>query len=301
MPLTPYKHPAGLFEISYPTGWQVDEDDEAVYFGNSSDTLLTIVSFVDVGSEAETGDMERFIDGWFSPEGYGSLDEFERLNQAPQADGSILVEYSFESEGVVSYGNSFFEQHGTVIFVLSFWVEDADDWDSLVPTFGEVANSFRGYAAPSGDEGEWETFRSEVGEYELDYPAGWDVDDFGADAFIGRDDETFMVIVMTTTLPAADPDEAERLGTEEVIAMIRVDDPDAQIDEPGSLFLGDEEGVYVDFVYVDPDTGLQNAGTAVHVVHQGRGYRILIFTLMEDHAETGPLFVEMLSSFRFLD
>jgi hypothetical protein len=151
-------------------------------------------------------------------------------------------------------------------------------------------------ALPSG---EWKTLTSDTDYFELDYPASWDAGVMPGLAYVQKDEETFMLIEITTTLPVADPDEAERLLTEEVITAIRSDDANAQVTGPDTLIVGGEEGYYADFVYVDPATNLENMATTVNVYHQGSMYKFILFSLTTDAAENNPLFVAMLRSFRF--
>ncbi len=146
---------------------------------------------------------------------------------------------------------------------------------------------------------EWKTLTSDTDYFEMDYPASWDAGVMPGLAYVQKDEETFLVIEITTTLPVADPDEAERLLTEEVIAAIRNDDANAQVTGPDTLVIGGEEGYYADFVYVDPATNLENMATAVNVYHQGNMYKFILFTLTTDAAENNPLFIAMLQSFRF--
>ncbi len=300
-PPSRYEHPAGLFGLDYPTDWLIEESELAVQFVNADDTMGVFVHYSDLDRVLDAAEVDQFIEDFFAPEtGIAANPGFERGDPTPQGDGSILVEYSFDSDGDTAYGASFFEQHDTIMYILSFLAMDSASWDAILPTFNTIANSFEVYGAPEKPAGEWSTLTSEVGGYAIDYPGDWEAFEYEGDAYIERDEETFLVILVTTTLPAADPDEAERLMTEEIIESLLTDDPNADIDAPDTIAMGDEMGVYIDFVYVDPDTGLQNSGTAVHVVRGGMGYRLLIFTLTEDFAETSDYFVQMLLSFRFL-
>lgn len=151
----------------------------------------------------------------------------------------------------------------------------------------------------AGPSEEWKTLTSDTDYFEIDYPASWDAGVMPGLAYIQKDEETFLVIEITTTLPVADPDEAERMLTEEVIEAIRNDDANAKVSGPDTLVIGGEEGYYADFVYVDPGTNLENMATTVNVYHQGSMYKFILFTLTTDAAENNPLFIAMLRSFRF--
>ncbi|MGC8873777.1 MAG: hypothetical protein ACP5SI_04930 [Chloroflexia bacterium] len=146
---------------------------------------------------------------------------------------------------------------------------------------------------------EWKTLTSDTDYFEMEYPATWDAGVMPGLAYVQKDEETFLVIEITTTLPVADPDEAERMLTEEVIGAIRSDDANAKVTGPDTLSIGGEEGYYADFVYVDPASKLENMATAVNVYHQGNMYKFILFTLTTDAAENNPLFIAMLRSFRF--
>lgn len=76
-------------------------------------------------------------------------------------------------------------------------------------------------------------------------------------------------------------------------------DANAEFYGPDTLLFGGEEAVFVDFTYVDPKTNLENKGTALAVVHGGRLYQVILFSLTRDTEENLPLFTQMLLSFRF--
>lgn len=291
-----YDHVSGRFGLAYPSGWSINEEANSVTFGNPADTLGIFVHFSDLGETLDAAGIDLYIDEFFSAEdGMAANPGFAIVQRADQEDGSVLVEYTFDSEAGHTYAASFFEQHDTILYILTFLAMDEAEWDSNLPMFNQIANSLAIY------QQSWSTLTSEAGQYAIDYPPSWEAFEQGGDAYIGRDEETFMVIFVTTTLPAADPDEAERLMSEEVIEQLRNDDPGAQIDELDVLPMGGVMGHYADFRYIDPDTGLENSGTLIHVVHRGQGYRFLIFALTGDFAEVSDMFVEILLSFRFLD
>ncbi len=301
LPLKTYQHPNGLFSISYPDGWTFQEDVEQVDFTSADQELEILVQFTDVGQALDEAGLNTIVDGYFSSENFGSTPGFQKGEATPQQDGSILVEYSFESNGNPAYGSSFFEQHGTVLYILSFWTYDAGLWDANVSTFNAVANSFQAGQA-NGDAGTlWNTITSAAGSFSIDYPQSWTGSEIPTGVFIQKDEETFLVVVVTTTLPAADAGQSEQQLTEQQIAGIRADDQNAKIDGPDTIIIGGEEGVYADFDYVDPQTGLENKGTVISVVHNGRAYQLIAFTLTADAEQNIPLFASMVMSFKFGD
>lgn len=296
--LASYAHPSDLFTISYPQGWLMEEEAERVLFRSSDRAFQILVQFTDIGLVLDQEGMQALIDGFF--ESFGrDLTAFQRGEETPQPDGSILVEYSFEVEGKPAYGGTFFEQHDTIVYVLSFWSIDADRWEEILPTFNAVAASFAPQRSPEDLTANWETLASEAGGYTIAYPPDWQAEEMDGNAFIQKDEETFLIIFMTTTLPVADPDQAERGSIEDIISSIRNDDANAEISGPDTLLFGGEEAVFVDFTYVDPETNLENKGTALAVVHSGRLYQVILFSLTQDAEENMPLFTQMLLSFRF--
>ncbi len=296
--LLSYAHPSGLFTLSYPQGWRVEEEAEQVSFRSPDRVFQILVQFTDLGQALDEEGMQALIDGFLESFGQ-SVANLRRGETTPQPDGSILVEYSFEIEGKPAYGGSFFEQHGTVVYVFSFWSKDANRWEEILPTFDDVAASFAPQRSPEELVAGWETLASEVGGYTIAYPPDWQAEEAEGNAFIQKDEETFLVIFMTTTLPVADPDQAERVSVDDFVSSIRSDDANAEIYGPDTLLFGGEEAVFVDFTYVDPETNLENKGTALAVVHSGRLYQVILFSLTQDAEENLPLFTQMLLSFRF--
>ncbi|MBN1485184.1 MAG: hypothetical protein JXA37_10715 [Chloroflexia bacterium] len=300
-----YSHSSGAFRLSYPEGWEVEEDPTGVTITDPEIQYVIFVDFEDVGGTLDSAGMRALIDDTLQSGFAEQYENYEKLDESTQPDGSILVEIAFEMLDKQAYAGIFFEQRGTVVYKLAFMAMDASQWDSIVDTFNQVANSFEPLsldgAGASGDVSSenWPVLSSELGEYELKYPPDWQALELDGDAFVQKDEETFMIVLMTTTLPAADPDESERLRMQEVMDALRFDDPEAQFDQPSGIPIGGEEGLYIDFVYTDPDSGLSNSGTAITVVHNGRGYQFLIFTLSEDFEQNAPFFVEMIVSFQF--
>ncbi len=303
LPLTTYQHPNGLFTILYPDGWAVEEEAEQVGFTNADQKLKILLQFTDVGQVLDETGIRTFIDSYFSAENFGSMPGFTRGETTSQQDGSILVQYSFESDSTPAYGSSFFEQHDTMLYILSFWSLDAELWDRTVSTFNAVANSFQAGKSNGEITGDWNTLTSAAGYFSIDYPQSWEGRelDRAIGAFMQKDEETFFIVIMTTTLPAADPSQSEQQLTEQELAAIRQDDPNAKIDGPDNIIIGGEEGVYADFTYVDPKTGLENKGTVISVVHNNRAYQLIGFTLSSDAEENIPLFTSILMSFNFTD
>lgn len=298
LPLLSYTHPSNLFTLSYPSGWLIEEEAEQVGFRSPDRAFQILIQFTDLGQVLNEEEMRALIDGFF--EAFSrDLAAFQQGEETPQADGSILVEYSFEDEGKSAYGGTFFEQHDTIVYVLSFWSMDAKRWEEILPTFNAVAASFTPQRSPKERTADWATLSSEAGGYTIAYPPDWQAEEMDGNAFIQKDEETFLIIFMTTTLPVANPDQVERNSVEDIISSIRNDDANAEIYGPDTLLFGGEEAVFVDFTYVDPETNLENKGTALAVVHGGRLYQVILFSLTRDAEENLPLFTQMLLSFRF--
>lgn len=293
LPLSEYRDPAGYYTISYPTGWQIQQEAQKVTFTSGDTGLYIMVQYADAGRTLDEAGMRSLIDTYFSPESFGNVEGFQRENETPQGDGSILVEYSFGKEGLSGYGGSFFEQRGTVVYILSFWALDVKQWDPHVATFDAVANSFK--PTPTDN---WTSLASTTGGFEIAYPPAWQGQEADGNVLIRKDDETFLLITSTVN-SAADADAVERQIVENAIAMLRDEDPNAVINGPDTLVLGGEEGYYADFRYTDPQTGLENQGTVVGLVHNDRAYRMLLFSLTEDAETNLPLFTQMLLSFTF--
>ncbi len=167
--LLSYTHPSGLFALSYPQGWAVEEEAEQVSFRSPDQVFQILLQFTDLGQTLDEEGMQALIDGFFDSFSK-DLDAFQRGEETPQPDGSILVEYTFEIGGKSAYGGTFFEQHGTTVYVLSFWARQADRWDEILPTFNAVATSFTPQKTPEELTADWHTLTSEIGGYTIAYP-----------------------------------------------------------------------------------------------------------------------------------
>jgi len=297
--LSLYEHPSGLFSVSYPSAWEVEEEADQVSFSEPGGVLSILIQFLDVDIVLDASGMQGLIDGFFSPDGFGSLSGFALGEQADQGDGSILVEYSFESNGRPARGGTFFEQHGTVVYFLTFLALDDSQWDAAVPTFNEIANSFTASEAGGGPPAGWTTITSQQWSFAIDYPEGWEAFEIDRGVGIRKDEENFWRIQVLPRMPAQDPSEAESVIVANMIAAIREDDPNAQVTGPDTIVLGGVEGLYADFVYTDPATDLQNYATVIGIVYEDQAYEFLLFSLSDEAPENIPIYADMLDNFRF--
>ncbi len=297
--LVPYQDTAGRFTISYPSGWRVREEGEQVGFYSPDSLLLILVQTTDLGIELDEQGLRTLIESYFSADGFGGQPGFVREGDEAQADGSVRVDYTFTSDGRPARGSSFFQSQGTVGYILSFYALDETLWQDALPTFGDVAISFAVNPSPDATPLPGTLLTSSAGGYELRVPTDWQSAEQDGNAFVQKDQETFLSIMMTTTLPSADPAQAERILIDEKIAALRADDPNAQITDPDSVPIGGQNGLYVDFVYTDPATNLENMGSIFTVVYRQRAYIFLLFTLRSDAEVNNPLFIDMIKSFRF--
>ena len=293
--LTPYYDPDGFFSISVPRTWKANEQARQVEFSDANGMLHVMVQYIDAGQTLDEAGMLKLIDDYFSPQAGGGVTGFNREKSTVQDDGSVLVEYSFTTGEVPGYGGSFFEQHGTIFYILSLWVQQQDLWAANRAFFDEIADSF--HPTPTGG---WLSLGSIAGEYELAYPPGWQIRESSGDMTVRRDLQTVLHVSVTATLPSVDPAGARRLLVEEVTAQIRQKDPRATLQGPDDLVLGGEEATSSDFFYVDPATQLESQGTVIALIYHDRGYQILLYYPSAEASTMAPLFSQMLLSFRFV-
>ena len=140
--LKPYVPADQLFAIGYPADWRINEASQQVEFSDSYGMLHIMVQYAEAGQAMDEAAMRELIDDYFTA-GMGEVTGFKREKDTLQDDGSILIEYSFTNDDTPGYGSSLFQQRGTILYILSFWVMQQDLWAANQAFFGTVAESFQ--------------------------------------------------------------------------------------------------------------------------------------------------------------
>lgn len=144
--LTNYTYKTGLFSIDVPNGWRETDNSkpgEAILLWSEPRGHATVVVDIFQQTEEQTSDqltefLRTFLTNTFSKEQGFTVDD-----PKPQDDGSILLVWSYDDQklNLTALGNSFIEQRGDKISILSVIVPD-EQFDQLLPKTNEILQSY---------------------------------------------------------------------------------------------------------------------------------------------------------------
>jgi hypothetical protein len=140
--LRTYYEPTGHFTIGYPPDWEITEGNQYVEFVEPYGKLHILVQYTDAGQVLDETMMRVLISSYFTPGDSNEASTFKQENETVYSDGSILVEYSYDTAGAPIHGSSMFQQEGTFLYILSFWVEGQDLWAPNEAFFNTVSRTF---------------------------------------------------------------------------------------------------------------------------------------------------------------
>jgi hypothetical protein len=130
----PYVHPSGAFTFAVPEGFEILSEDEAgTILANDTSALMAL--FIDAEYVYSKQEMNQFITAFIS----GMFDNYRVLEQRTEADDSIFVAIEFDNQGTKGDGDYYFEQRGTVVFVLYF---GSTEYEEMLPTWEEIIASY---------------------------------------------------------------------------------------------------------------------------------------------------------------
>ncbi|PDW04594.1 hypothetical protein [Candidatus Viridilinea mediisalina] len=199
--LQTYEHPSGVFEISVPENWSLQDSsrpDELILVWtdptrNGAVIVDIFESAVNYSDDELIDILANFLDTQFS-------DEREYVLGEPvvQGDDSILLIWSYlaradNNADVMLLGNSFIEQRGDKVSILTTLIPD-EQFDLLVDGTDEIINSYRinpraalagtsnGSVAPSDGQtaiefGRLRTYEHPSGIFQIDIPENWSLED----------------------------------------------------------------------------------------------------------------------------
>ena len=140
--LRTYSDPNGYFTIGYLPEWEVLAVDQQVEFIEPYGKLHILIQYSDTGQVLDEGMLRTLIAEYFGVEELVGVSGFQQEGETVYDDGSILVEYSFMTGGVPGYGSTLFQQRGTYLYILSFWVEHQSLWAPNQVFFDAVRSTF---------------------------------------------------------------------------------------------------------------------------------------------------------------
>lgn len=188
-----YQHSSGLFAIDVPRGWSATDTSTAseliVRFTDDNTNAVMLTNVLTVTNQLDSSSLNDLLRAHLVAS-YGDEPTFAQQPPRTQQDGSQLIVWGYNAaspDGSQTrlLGNSFIEQHGGLISLLTL-VLPSDQYARLRPQIDATLNSYkvRGETsgAPSVDElGDVEiralepyTYPGEL--FRIDVPVGWTVE-----------------------------------------------------------------------------------------------------------------------------
>jgi hypothetical protein len=147
--LTTYQYDTGLFSIDVPSNWKLKDNSKSgeaiLVWSDPTENGLVVVDLFEMQGEQSKQELidllHKFLDNSFSSEA-----DFVMNDPKEQSDGSQLIVWSYTANargGVKAtlLGNSFIEQRGSKISILTTAVPDAQ-FDRLKPETNKIINSY---------------------------------------------------------------------------------------------------------------------------------------------------------------
>jgi hypothetical protein len=141
---TEYVHPSGVFAIEYPDTWMVEDlsaegRDIFISFSNESEAFI-FVQLLDLGQTLSTQGLTDFING-FLESGFGTAPGYQEASRQVQANGGVLVLFTYTANGELMNVGTLFEQRGTLASALTVGAP-AQVFNNLTDDFDHAGNSY---------------------------------------------------------------------------------------------------------------------------------------------------------------
>lgn len=144
--LAGYTYKTGLFSIDVPTNWESTDNSkpgEAIVLWGEPSGRATIVVDLFAEPKDQTQDQLTAFLKEFLNKTFGAEQDFAINEPKPQSDGSVLLVWTYTDKSlkINALGNSFIEQRGDKVSILSVVVPD-DQFDQLLPKTNEIIQSY---------------------------------------------------------------------------------------------------------------------------------------------------------------
>lgn len=119
---TEYVHTSGVFSMEHPEDWQMSdtssEENIVITFSPPEGGIFVTAALMDVGMTLDDDTVNTFIDSFLGG-GFAQQPGYQEASREVQADGSLLVRFSYtDPSGTVEAG-TFFEERGTILSALT--------------------------------------------------------------------------------------------------------------------------------------------------------------------------------------
>lgn len=147
--LETYTYDTGLFSIDIPEGWELQDNSTSgeanvLWLDPTQNALIVVDIFETDAASTSPEDLEELLRSYLE-QTFSSYPDFELGDVVEQSDGSLLIVWSYTAdasglEGMV-LGNSFIEQRGSYISLLTLLVPD-EQFENLMDMTNDILNSY---------------------------------------------------------------------------------------------------------------------------------------------------------------
>lgn len=144
--LAKYSYKNGLFSIDVPSNWAATDNSKPgeaiVLWGEPSGRATIVIDIFGEAKEQTQDELTAFLTEFLNKT-FGAEQDFAINDPKPQSDGSVLLVWTYSDKNLKlkALGNSFIEQRGDKVSILSVVVPD-EQFDQLLPKTNEVIQSY---------------------------------------------------------------------------------------------------------------------------------------------------------------
>ena len=139
-----YVHPSGVFSIEYPADWTVEDLSTAgqnIVLSFSAETgAYVFAQLVDVGETLSPQAFNDYINGVLAS-GFGLAPAYQEVSREVQANGGVLVLFTYQADGELMNAGTLLEQRGTLFSALTVGAP-AQVFSNHTDDFDRAGNSY---------------------------------------------------------------------------------------------------------------------------------------------------------------
>lgn len=139
-----YMHSSGVFSIEYPEDWQISDtsagENIVVTFSPPEGGVFVVPALLDVGITFDEDTMNTFIESFLNA-GFAANPDYQGLGRDVQANGGLLVSFSYTQGDETVQAGTFFEQKDTIVSALTIGPVE-DQWGGLLDTFDHMVKTY---------------------------------------------------------------------------------------------------------------------------------------------------------------
>jgi hypothetical protein len=267
------------------------------------------VFFSDVGQDYSEPELNQYLATFVTKNFVDKDTDFELISQAPQADGSIVAQFSSQDPNLGQAINEIrVSQQDTIVFVVYLSVTEAQ-WEvsenqlhRLAETFTILDSAPSTAAPPTEEPPEWALIGPTGATFGFLYPSDWKIlrqDESSVAVGMPQTDLVFEASVADLSV-TQEPAEAAKKAAQKYVDALSKDYKDTQSRPPEKFQLDQvTDGATIDFLYTAAD-GTGKAGAIITAASDGKLYQVVFSASAGAYEAALQWFNPMHKSFKIL-